>query len=277
MKIILSIVFLLSVFSANATEFQALRSCYTREMSDLSSEMVDTELFVVVDQTTVFNIGLKQAIADNLRPFIRSGNAISVLQFSAFTQGHYTDVLASLKLDGLLSQAERNAVSKPILNRFDRCISNQPSQASAIIGMALKSVFVGSSNGIEKSDVIASLKDISTKVARSKAKRKIVLIGSDMLENSSISSFYSKQAVREINPDAEMALIKQNSMIGNFGNAEIYVVGAGLLAEDVSQNKAVYRSPQVMNALRTFWSDWFTKSNATLVDFGQPALLNHIK
>ena len=263
---------------AGATgSFTELNSCYSAQLPDLASGSIDSELFIVIDQTTLFDVALKQSIANNIRPFIKAGNAISVIQFSAFTQGHYTDVLASVKLDGELSQTDRNAVPKPALGKFDRCISNQPSQASAIIGMALKSIFVGSSNGIEKSDVIASLKDISTRVARSKAKRKIVLIGSDMLENSSISSFYSKQAVREINPDAEMALVKQNAMIGNFSNAEIYVIGAGLLAEDASQNKAVYRSPQVMNALRAFWTDWFTKSNATLVDFGQPALLNHIK
>jgi hypothetical protein len=277
MKNIFLFTLLTFAYSANAADLAALGSCYSAKLPDPNSAHVDTELFVVVDQTTLFDVALKQSIANNIRPFIRAGNALSVIQFSAFTQGHYTDILATTRLDGLLTQEQRNAVSKPVLAKFDQCVSNEPAQASRIIGEALKSVFINSSNGIEKSDVEASLKDISSKVARSQAKRKLVLIASDMLENSSISSFYAKQAVRQIDPAAEMSLVNQNGMLGDFAGAEVFVIGAGLLAQDATQAKGVYRSPQVMNALKSFWSDWFRKSNATLVDFGQPALLNPLK
>lgn len=277
MKKILFCSLLLIAYSASAADSATLGSCYSAKLPDPNSAHVDTELFVVVDQTTLFDTALKQSIANNIRSFIRAGNAVSVIQFSAFTQGHYTDILATARLDGLLSQEQRNAISKPILAKFDQCVSNEPAQASRIIGEALKSVFINSSNGIEKSDVEASLKDISSKVARSQARRKLVLIASDMLENSSISSFYAKQSVRQIDPATEMSLAKQNSMLGDFADAEVFVIGAGLLAQDATQSKGVYRSPQVMNALKAFWADWFTKSNATLVDFGQPALLNPLK
>lgn len=270
-------ILLVAAYSAHATDLAGLNTCYSTKLPEPKSMYVDTELFVVVDQTTLFDVALKQSIANNIRPFIRAGNAVSVIQFSAFTQGHYTDVLATAKLDGLLSQDQRNAISKPVLAKFDQCIANQPAQASKIVGEALKSVFINSSNGIEKSDVEASLKDISSRVSRSQAKRKLVLIASDMLENSSISSFYAKQAVRQIDPVSEIGLVKQNGMFGDFANAEVFVIGAGLLAQDATQAKGVYRPPQVMNSLRSFWSEWFAKSNATLVDFGQPALLNSIK
>lgn len=273
----LLILILFNTLNFAASEVAAMDTCYSSKFPNPNPQSIDNELFVVVDQTTLFDASLKQSIANNIRPFISPGNAITVIQFSAFTQGHYTDILTEIKFDGLLTQEQRNETSKPVLAKIDKCISNQPAIASSIIGGALRSVFINSSNGIEKSDVEASLKDISSKVARSKAKRKLVLIASDMLENSSISSFYSKQAVRQIDSVAEMNLVKQNSMLGDFANAEIYIIGAGLLAEDAAQSKGVYRSPQVMNALKAFWSDWFTKSNARLVDFGQPALLNPIK
>jgi hypothetical protein len=273
----LLILILFNAFNVAASELAAMHTCYSSKFPNPNPQSIDNELFVVVDQTTLFDTSLKQSIANNIRPFISPGNAITVIQFSAFTQGHYTNILTEIKIDGLLTQEQRNETSKPVLAKFDKCVSNQPAMASSIIGEALRSMFINSSNGIEKSDVEASLKDISSKVARSKARRKLVLIASDMLENSSISSFYSKQAVRRIDSVAEMNLVKQNSMLGDFANAEIYIIGAGLLAEDAAQSKGVYRSPQVMNALKAFWSDWFTKSNARLVDFGQPALLNPIK
>jgi hypothetical protein len=54
------------------------------------------------------------------------------------------------------------------------------------------------------------------------------------------------------------------------------VLGAGLLAEDAKQTKGIYRDPKTMGALQQFWQGYFEKSNAKLIEFGQPALLNPI-
>lgn len=152
----------------------------------------------------------------------------------------------------------------------------QTKQASRLLGGAMKSAFSIGNNNIAKSDVLASLKDISSRVKKSTADRKIVLIASDMLENSSISSFYAKQSVRKIDPEKELKLATDNHMFGDFGGAKVYVIGAGLLTEDAKQAQGVYRSPQIMQALATFWKAWFLKSNAEIVEFGQPALLNPV-
>ncbi len=254
----------------------AVPSCFSDKLPTPKEGSIDTELFVVVDQTTLFDTGLKQSIANSIKPFIKPGNAISVTQFSAFTQGHYTDVLVNATLDPELTQDVRNDVSKPLLSKFDQCEAGQPRMAGQAVGGALKSAFGGSSNSIDKSDVLASLKDISSRVKRSTAKRKIVLLASDMLENSSVSSFYAKQAVRQIDPAKELELAKKNDLFGDFGGAEVYVIGAGLLAEDAKASKGVYRSPQIMGSLKNFWNQWFEQSKAKLVDFGAPALLNQI-
>lgn len=252
----------------------AIKSCYTSPLPAPESSAA-TELFVVIDQTTVFDMGLKQSIADNIRPFLSPGNAISVLRFSAFTQGQYTDVLMSAQLDRQLDEKQRNDISKPLLAKFDRCITNQPKLAGQLVGAALRAAFGNSSNSIGKSDVLASLKEISSMVRQSKARRKVVLLASDMLENSSVTSFYSKQSVRLLNPEKELNIAKSNELLGNFGGAEVYVIGAGLLAED-AKSAAVYRSPQIMRGLSTFWSYWLKNSGARLMGFGQPALLSPI-
>ena len=254
----------------------AVPTCFSDKLQAPEGVQVDTELFVIIDQTTVFDTGLKQSVANNIKPFIKPGNVISVTQFSAFTRGHYTDVMTSVSLDNELAQHDRDDVSKPVLAKFDQCEKSQLRLAGQVIGRALKSAFGESSNSIDKSDVLSSLKDISLRVKRSAAKRKIVLLASDMLENSSISSFYAKQAVRLIDPAKELELVKKNGVYGDFGKADIYVIGAGLLAEDKQVSKSVYRSPQVIGALRSFWTQWFDQSNARLMDFGAPALLNQI-
>jgi len=259
-----------------AGQMDAISTCYNAKIA-APSVSVATELFVIVDQTTPFNIGLKQSVADNVRPFLQSNQAFSVTQFSAFTQGHYTEVLVSGKLDASLAQDLRNDVSKPVLAKYDQCIAMQSKQAARLLGGAMKVAFSTGSNDIAKSDVLASLKDISSKVKQSSADRKVVLIASDMLENSSISSFYASQAVRKINPEKELKLAVDNQMLGDFGGAKVYVIGAGLLAEDAKQVKGVYRAPQTMQALAAFWKMWFKQSNAELVEFGAPALLNPVR
>lgn len=98
-----------------------------------------------------------------------------------------------------------------------------------------------------------------------------------MLENSSVSSFYANQAVRRIDPEREMKIAIDNKLLANFEGARIYVLGAGLLPEDVGKNKKAHRDVKTMQALSTFWNSYFEKSAAKLLDFGQPALLNQIK
>ena len=185
--------------------------------------------------------------------------------------------MVSGKLDPELPKALRDDVSKPVLTKFDQCMALQPRLAGQLVGSAMKAAFGGSSSDIAKSDIFANLKDISSKVRRSQSPHKVVLLASDMLENSSITSFYASQAVRQINADKELKLVADNQLYGDFGGARVYVIGAGLLAEDAKHPTGIYRSTQTMQALARFWAGYFQKSKAELVEFGQPALLNALQ
>ena len=55
------------------------------------------------------------------------------------------------------------------------------------------------------------------------------------------------------------------------------MLGAVLLSDDTKNKKAAYRDPKTMSALADFWRTYFEKSNAQLIEFGQPALLNQAK
>lgn len=254
----------------------AIPSCYDSKL--VAPTLAPTkELFVIVDQTTLLDDALKQLVANQIRPFMTPGNGFSLVVFSAYTQGKYTQLLTSGRLDHPLSAAQRNDVSKPVLAKFDRCMSQQPALAAQTLGGGLRTAFQETSGDIAKSDVFASLKDISGKVRQSPASEKVVLLVSDMLENSSVTSFYANQSVRKIEPEREMKLVMENQLLANFGDARLYVIGAGLLNGESSKNKALYRDPKTMLALASFWKTYFEKSNAQLMEFGQPALLNAVK
>lgn len=253
-----------------------LPSCYAQEKM-ASSKGLDTEIFVLVDQTTLFDDNLKRAILDNTGRNIKPGTAFVLGSFSAFGQGRYVDIITTGQLEQPIDGSARDDIGTRKLKSLDACLGSQRSYASRTISSGFAKAFGGSNSDIAKSDVMASLKDFSSRIKKSTASRKIVLIASDMLENSAVSSFYSKQAVRQIDPAKELALAEKNGLFGDFGGAEIYVIGAGLLAEDTKTAKGVYRSPQMMNALNKFWGIWFDKSHGKLMEFGQPSLLSPIK
>ena len=253
-----------------------INSCYDSKITVPTSAQ-SKEIFILVDQTTLLDDQLKQSVANQIRPFIVTGNNFSVLVFSAFTQGKYTQLLTSGQLDQTLSIDKRNDISKPVLAKFDQCMAHQPAQAMQAVGKALRAAFDGTSGDIAKSDIMGSLKDIAGKVKQSSAREKVVFLVSDMLENSSVSSFYEKNSVRKIDPNHEMKLAIDNHMIADFGGARLYVLGAGLLSDDGKSKQKAYRDPKTMQALANFWKMYFDQSKAELVEFGEPALLNQIK
>jgi hypothetical protein len=262
--------------SAWAGVEDAVPSCYGDKLG-VASVAPDTELFVLIDQTTVFDATLQQQLADNLRPFMAAGHAYSVLTFSAFSQGRYAQVLSAGTIEPPIPVKARDDISKPVLAKFDACAKRQPLIAMQAIGSALREAFREANSGLAKSDVLASLKSISARVKKSPAKHKLILLASDMLENSSVTSFYGPkgESVRHIDPAKEIKAAVDNDLIGDFGGARIYVIGTGLLADE-SKSAGKYRDPKTMRALTTFWTSYFQKSNATVMEIGQPALLNKV-
>lgn len=91
---------------------------------------------------------------------------------------------------------------------------------------ALRFAFKGTSSSLAKSDVLSSLKEIASVVRTSSAKNKIVILSSDMLENSSITSFYNNQSVRLIDAEKEFNTISKQDLLADFSGAHVYVIGA---------------------------------------------------
>ena len=68
-------------------------------------------------------------------------------------------------------------------------------------------------------------------------------------------------------------------MFGDFGGAGVFVIG-GALAPQVGPGGPAggdYRSPRTLEALAAFWRLYFEHSNAHLVAFGEPALIEPVR
>ncbi|MEM5387809.1 hypothetical protein VSR68_30050 [Paraburkholderia phymatum] len=250
-------------------------SCYAANHIKPVTSGIGHELFIAGDQTTVFDEKLQAQIAATASAAIRPGSAYTLLDFSAFSQGRYTEVMTRGVVESPIPEKLRDDISERALRTFDACMTGQSAFARKSLLTAITQVQSAATNELAKSDILAALKDISDKVRASPASDRIVFLASDMLENSSVSSFYAHNAVRRIDPEAEMKKASAANLIGDFGGARIYVIGAGLLAGDAKAKNA-YRDPQTIGALKQFWTLYFQQSNARLQEFGAPALLNPV-
>lgn len=253
----------------------AVASCY-RALSLSPPAVADSHAyFVLLDQTTAFDASLQQTIMSATRTNLRSSTQFAIATFSAFLGDRYTDIVVAGRTEGPLSQAERDDTSKPKLRNLDMCMAHQIDYARRLSEAALEKSFRGSSTEIARSDILASLYDFATHVVRpSTAKSKTLLLASDMLENSSLSSFYSHHSVRRLDPVAELSKVREKALIPDLTGVRIFVVGAGVLDP---QSVGTYRDPQTMSSLEGFWSAYFKEAHAQLVEFGKPQLLGQVE
>lgn len=271
-------ILLCSALSAFAVTHNSINSCYDLAKIEGKNTAINKELFVFIDQTTPLDEELKHAVVQNSVSNVNYGNAFTVAKFSAFVQGNYAGVVNSAQLDWTLKDDLRNDTPKKLLQGYDKCMKAQVGYAKKTLDDSISQTFGATTNTIVRSDILKSLQELAKNTVKtSTAKQKTVFIVSDMLENSSITSFYYKNGVKKIDPISELKIVEANKMFADFGGANVYVLGAGLVPSTSNVVSETYRDPKTMNALQEFWKMYFQKSNARLIEFGQPALLNSVK
>ena len=206
---------------------------------------------------------------------VTPGNAYVVSSFSSFGQGRYLEVLSAGTIETNIPEKYRGDIGVRILSGLDNCLKSQSEFARKTAAGALNNALNGASGDLAKSDVMAALRELSGRVRQSPAKEKILFVVSDMLENSSISSFYSNRKIRNLDISAEIKKATTSHQIGDFAGARVFVLGAGLVQDPTGKGKdsGVYRDPKTISNLKSFWEEYFAQSKATLIEFGAPALL----
>ncbi len=276
LKIVNSLIVLtLGAFmSFGATAKTSVPSCYSSNKIEYK-ESTKVELFVFLDQTVKIDDKLKSSVYSNVSKFLTPENAVTIAQFSAFSEGRYLDVLYTGLIEDEPDDNFKNNESVKLVKKMDECLSKQKKYAVSWAKKSMDESFATSESGLGKSDILASLKALGDLVSKSKAERKVILLVSDMLENSSVTSFYTAKGIRKIEPEKEMRIIESEKLLSDFNGASVYIMGAGLINEEGAL-KGVYRDPKVMSKLKDFWIEYFSKSKGKVEEFGAPALLKNV-
>lgn len=272
---------LLALRDAAAAPVNQIPSCYAAGKLDVKSAPAKRAFFIVLDETVILDDALKRSLWELVKQTVGPGTDVSVYRFSAFSQGKYLDVVASGVLETPIAATVRDSISVPKLKTFDACLSGQLQYGLTMTRNAIGKVLADSSFDLAKSDIDGSLFALSKVVKESQAPTRTVLLVSDMLENSTVSSFYQNKGVRNIDPATELKKVEAAKLFGDFGGASVYVMGAGLIQPAAGAVKAAspaqYRDTKTISSLQQFWSGYFERSNARLEAFGTPALLTVIK
>jgi hypothetical protein len=245
------------------------------DIAKLPAQQPTQLMLIAVDQTTVSDANLTNKFVSLAVETIKPETEVSSYTFSAFSQGHYLSEGFTAALDAQLDDKVRYETPKKTLAVFDRCLAQKAPAMKQQLQTHLQQAMQQASGQLAKSDVIQSLVELAKVIKSNPATRKQAFVFSDMLENSSITSFYSNNSVKKLDVAKELALVEKSNMFADFGGAKVYVMGAGLLSEQ-GKTKGVYRDPKTLQALQTFWVEWFKRSNAELVEFGMPEMLGSI-
>lgn len=255
-------------------------SCYAASKLKIAVPAPKSEIFVIIDETTPLDQSLQNLVRENAGRLIQPGSAFVIASFSSFSQGRYLEVKSAGTLEAPIDAAPREDISVKVLRGFDACMAGQANFGRQSAAAAINKALTAGSPDLAKSDIMAGLRELSARVKQSPARDKIVFLVSDMLEHSTVSSFYATKNVRVIEPAVELKKAKEAQVVGDFGGARVFVLGAGLVQENAggkNKDSGVYRSPKSMGLLRQFWESYFDASHAKLVEFGAPALISPIK
>ncbi len=269
MKKILLIILALSTLLLSRND---VPSCYEALKMENPNNTIEKELFILVDQTTPLDKNLMIYTYKNMMHFIKNGYAVTIASFSSNSNGKYTDVAYSGKLETLLPDNAKHDIAKKVLRKYQGCMNGQYKYAKKKATKALVRTLKGANKKLPHSDILKSLDDIAKHIIKpSSAQKKVVLLVSDMIEHSSITSFYSKGSLKKINTEKEMKKLKKSGYIADFSGAKVYVVGAGMVS------KKSYRDSKSLKALTSFWEIYFQTTNAKLQAIGTPMLLEDVE
>jgi len=233
-------------------------------------------LTIVIDQTTVADKNLIQKFIKIATDAIQPSTEISIYTFSAFSQNEYFTRVFNGTMETPLTTEKRYTLPKRALKVFDRCLEQKRPALIYQVQTHIKKEMENARTDLAKSDIMYSLGQVAQDMKHSKANQKYLLLFSDMLENSSVTSFYYKNKVRNIDIQDVMPLVQKAGMLTDFDGAKVYVMGAGILSQ-AGQKRGAYRDPKTLRSLNLFWEDWFTQSNAKLIEFGMPELRSGIE
>lgn len=270
----LALVLLLALACSSQAVAQVRRigSCYDAiPQIGLAAPIPRRELYVLIDTTVLFDAQVRYDLIHRVEAFLSPGDRVVIATFSAYGSGQYTAIVTDGRLDIPLTEDERFTIGKFVLKRFDKCVDEQGMLLRASVARDIALAIARGNPKLPHSDIVASLGQFSPQLRANRRAAHFVVIVSDMLENSDVTSFYASGSLRPLVPAAELKKVRAAGLVEDLGGAAIFAEGPAFSL------KSGYVGDIRFLALQEFWREYLAASRARLVDFGTPLLHNPIR
>lgn len=279
-KALTSLLMALAVTASPALARDDLGNCYRTLSSHVAKADIkapNRELFILIDRTTRSSADLRKELIDKTLRYLQRGDRVSIVTFSAYSNRHYTKLVFTGTLEERPMHTDMEALPIKKAKAFDRCMQIQWKKGKLLIAKRLLDVMTKEESedyDYKQTELIGTLNTLAKDlIQRSKAQDRTALIFSDMISNSSLTSFFdNKRRVRLISPGKELKKVKAAGMIPNLENTKVFIIGSGYI-----EKGKLYQDAHRMKALRTFWEKFFQEAKASLKGYGEPMLLTELE
>jgi len=146
-------------------------SCWAAARLAPSGAPYDRLVYVLLDQTVQLDPTLDQSVVDNTMRLLQPGTKFVIAEFSAFSQGHYLNVLHTGILEKPLPASRVSNTPIQAAKHLAQCLGMQRNFAERMVMTTLAGVLKSSTSSLDQSDIMQALKTVSTAVRDDPARR----------------------------------------------------------------------------------------------------------
>lgn len=244
-------------------------SCYQQLDLEMPENNINSALYIFIDQTMPLNSRMRSNLNTLLSTHPKSGEQVRVARFSPNIKGQYTELSYEGSLDSKPSEAYLYQLKESQKEALKACINRQKTEEKQALTRAIKRNLEFINTQLPRTDLLYALKRLSeTVLINDTIDDKTVLIISDGLENSEVSSFYRRRSIATINSEKEMSKVIKHQLLADWHGAKVYMFGLGNIKDERK-----YIKPSQLESLKKFWNSYLTAGGATVKELGTPALL----
>lgn len=226
-------------------------------------------LYILIDETVPLSKEMKAKVERLVKGWGKKGDMVKIARFSASYRGLYPELVFYQKIESEPDPAFLYNLHYRDKVFIKKCLEEQKEKFNKEFSMQFNAALKNLNPKIPKTELLGSLKQLSKKlVVPDEAVEKTVLLISDGMENSAVTSFYKNKTLKNIKPKATIAKLRRKGMMGFWKNAKVYMYGVGLMPD-----KKRYADPKLVQNLQHFWERYFIEGGAKSAEIGTPELL----
>lgn len=252
-------------------------SCYDHPavapLRTLAPHSEAREVLVIIDQTVGFPGDVRQQVINIVDGLAQPGTLLVLGSFSTYSPQTFARPFSSFLFEAGIPADQVRQVNRRARDALGQCLGQMRDRGRRQLRTALDQQFHAARPSIGQSDIMNSIQQFGNHIRAARTRDRIMIIVSDMLENSSVTTFYANRALRRIDPQAELRKAETSRLFAQLGGARVYVIGMGAFS---GQQGAAPRNIDAMQRLERFWAAYLRRSGASLVVIGQPLLLQAV-